>query len=146
MDSCRLEKAYRHFGHDITDEDHVLEAGLGFAVNMAKGDFLGRDAVSRKQDEGLARRLLQFRLQDPEPLLYHNEPILRDGEIVGRITSGNFGHHLGGAIGLGYVACGGETRDQVLASSYEIDVAGVRVRADVSDRAMYDPKSQRVRS
>ena len=146
MDSCRLEKAYRHFGHDITDEDHVLEAGLGFAVNMAKGDFLGRDAVSRKQDEGLARRLLQFRLQDPEPLLYHNEPILRDGEIVGRITSGNFGHHLGGAIGLGYVACGGETRDQVLASSYEIDVAGVRVSADVSDRAMYDPKSQRVRS
>jgi glycine cleavage system T protein len=145
MDSCRIEKAYRHFGHDITDEDHVLEAGLGFAVNMDKSNFLGRDAVSRKQDEGLARRLLQFRLDDPEPLLYHNEPILRDGEIVGHITSGNYGHHLGGAIGLGYVPCAGETLDQLIASAYEIDVAGVRVGARASARPMYDPKSERVK-
>ncbi|MBU2532381.1 MAG: FAD-dependent oxidoreductase, partial [Alphaproteobacteria bacterium] len=146
MDSCRIEKAYRHFGHDITDEDHVLEAGLGFAVSMAKSDFIGRDAVRRKKDEGLKRRLLQFRLKEPEPLLFHNEPVLRDGETVGWITSGNYGHHLGGAVGLGYVPCVGETPGQVLASTYEIDVAGTRFAADVSLRPMYDPESERVRS
>jgi len=145
MDSCRIEKAFRHFGHDITDEDHVLEAGLGFAVSKDKPDFIGRDAVRRKSDQGLERRLLQFRLKEPEPLLYHNEPILRDGEIVGRVTSANYGHHLGGAIGLGYVPCTGETLAQVLASTYEIDVAGTRAAADVSARPMYDPKAERVR-
>ena len=65
MDSCRIEKAYRHFGHDITDEDHVLEAGLGFAVKTGKGDFIGRDAVLRRREAGLTRRLLQFRLATP---------------------------------------------------------------------------------
>ena len=83
LDSCRIEKAFRHFGHDITDEDHVLEAGLGFAVKTGKGDFIGRDAVLRKKEAGLTRRLVQFRLNDPEPLLFHNEAIVRDGKIVG---------------------------------------------------------------
>ncbi|MEM7711887.1 MAG: FAD-dependent oxidoreductase, partial [Pseudomonadota bacterium] len=82
LDSCRIEKGFRHFGHDITDGDHVLEAGLGFAVKTDKGDFTGRDAVLRKREDGLARRLVQFRLDDPDPMLFHNEPVLRDGEIV----------------------------------------------------------------
>jgi 4-methylaminobutanoate oxidase (formaldehyde-forming) len=146
MDSCRLEKGYRHFGHDITDEDHVLEAGLGFAVDLGKADFIGRDGVCRKQDNGLSRRLVQFRLADPEPLLYHNEPILRDGEIVGRLTSGGYGHHLGASVGLGYVPCPGETVEQVLASTYTIDVAGTQVGATASLRPLYDPRSERVRS
>jgi len=79
MDTCRIEKGFRHFGHDITSEDHVMEAGLGFAVKKDKPDFMGRDAVLRKQDEGLNMRLLQFKLKDPEPLLYHAEPIYRRG-------------------------------------------------------------------
>ena len=145
LDSCRIEKAFRHFGHDITDEDHVLEAGLGFAVKADKGDFIGRDAVLRKKDAGLDRRLVQFRLSDPEPLLFHNEAIVRDGKIVGTITSGNYGHHLGGAIGLGYVPSKGESAEQVLASGYEIEIAGVRVKAEASLRPMYDPKAERVR-
>ena len=146
MDSCRIEKAFRHFGHDITSEDHVLEAGLGFAVKTEKPDFIGRDAVLRKREEGLKLRLLQFRLTDPEPLVYHNEPILRDGEIVSYISSGNYGHTLGGAIGMGYVPCEGETADEVLASSYEIEIAGTRVAAEASLRPMYDPKSERVKA
>ncbi|MER8824761.1 FAD-dependent oxidoreductase [Mesorhizobium sp. M0991] len=146
LDSCRIEKAFRHFGHDITDEDNVLEAGLGFAVKTAKGDFLGRDAVLTKKEAGLSRRLVQFRLKDPEPLLFHNEAILRDGKIVGPITSGNYGHHLGGAIGLGYVPCKGESEADVLASSYEIDIAGERFAAEASLKPMYDPKSERVRA
>ncbi|WP_413875207.1 GcvT family protein [Albidovulum sp.] len=145
MDSCRIEKAYRHFGHDITDEDHVLEAGLGFAVKTAKGDFLGRDAVLRKRDTGLARRMMQFRLTDPEPLLFHNEPILRDGRIVSFLTSGNYGHALGGAIGLGYVPCEGETAENLMASRYAIEVAGQIVAAEASLAPMYDPKSERIK-
>ncbi len=146
MDSCRIEKGFRHFGHDITCEDHVLEAGLGFAVSKSKPDFIGRDAVQRKRDEGLQTRMVQFRLTDPEPLLYHNEPILRDGQIVGYLSSGNYGHHLGGAIGMGYVPCAGETAAQVLASSYEIDVAGTRVRAEASLKPLYDPTSARMKA
>ncbi|TDX85055.1 4-methylaminobutanoate oxidase (formaldehyde-forming) [Neorhizobium sp. R1-B] len=145
LDSCRIEKAFRHFGHDITDEDHVLEAGLGFAVKTDKGDFIGRDAVLRKQDSGLDRRLVQFRLTDPDPLLFHNEAVVRDGRIVGTITSGNYGHFLGGAIGLGYVPCRGESAADMLASSYEIEIAGTRVKAEASLAPMYDPKAERVR-
>jgi 4-methylaminobutanoate oxidase (formaldehyde-forming) len=145
MDSCRIEKAYRHFGHDITDEDHVLEAGLGFAVKTDKADFIGRDAVLRKKDEGLCNRMVQFKLDDPDPLLYHNEPIVRDGEIVSYLSSGNYGHALGGAIGMGYVPCEGQSREDVLASSYEIEVAGTRYKASASLTPMYDPKSERIR-
>ena len=140
MDSCRIEKGFRHFGHDITCEDHVLEAGLGFAVKTAKPDFIGRDAVLAKKESGLETRMLQFKLTDPEPLLYHNEPIIRDGEIVGYLSSGAYGHHLGAAMGLGYVPCKGETAADVLGSTYEIDVMGTRVKAEASLKPMYDPK------
>ena len=153
LDSCRIEKAFRHFGHDISNEDHVLEAGLGFAARIGKqsgrfGDFIGRDAVMRKKEEGLNARLMQFKLKDPMPLLYHNEAILRDGEIVGYLTSGNYGHHLGGAIGLGYVPCRdkGEDAASQLASEYMIDVAGQKVMAEASLKPMYDPTAERVKA
>ena len=151
LDSCRIEKAFRHFGHDITDEDHVLEAGLGFAVKVDKpasnlGPFIGRDAVLRKKQAGLDRRLMQFRVLDPEPLLYHNEPILRDGRVVGRITSGNYGHWLKGAIGLGYVSTlDGESAADMVASGYEIEIAGTRYPAEASLKPLYDPAAERVR-
>ncbi len=145
MDTCRIEKGFRHFGHDITPEDHVLEAGLGFAVKTDKADFMGRDAVLRKKETGLSNRLLQFKLTDAEPLLYHNEPVVRDGEIVGYLSSGAYGHHLGAAVGMGYVPCPGETAADVLASTYEIDVMGTRVAAEASLKPFYDPKSERVK-
>ncbi|MBI1621923.1 GcvT family protein [Aquamicrobium zhengzhouense] len=147
LDSCRIEKAFRHFGHDITDEDHVLEAGLGFAVKTDKGDFHGRDAVLRKRDAGLSRRMMQFRLKDKEPLLFHNEPILRDGKIIGQLTSGNYGHALGAAIGLGYVPCvePGESADAMLSSRYQIEIAGEVFDAEASLKPLYDPKAERVR-
>ncbi|MCH2076228.1 MAG: FAD-dependent oxidoreductase [Rhodobacteraceae bacterium] len=145
MDTCRIEKGFRHFGHDITAEDHVLEAGLGFAVKRDKPDFIGRDAVLRKKDEGLANRLLQFKLTDPEPLLYHNEPVVRDGEIVGYLSSGAYGHAVGAAMGLGYVPCEDESAKDVLASTYEIDVMGTRVKAEASLKPFYDPTSERVK-
>lgn len=148
MDTCRMEKGFRHFGHDITSEDHVLEAGLGFAVKTDKPDFIGRDAVLRKRETGLEQRLVQFKLTDPEPLLYHNEPVLRDGEVVGYLSSGGYGHHLGAAIGMGYVPCAqpGEKVADMLASTYEIDVMGTRVKAEAQLKPFYDPTSERVKA
>ena len=145
LDSCRVEKAYRHFGHDITDEDHVLEAGLGFAVKVEKGQFLGREAVLKKREQGLSKVLLQFCLKDPEAMMFHNEPILRDGSIVGYITSANYGHFLEGAVGLGYVPCLHEDLQEVLASKYQIEIAGKQFETRVSARPMYDPKSLKVK-
>ncbi len=145
MDSCRIEKAFRHFGHDITCEDHVLEAGLGFAVRVQKPDFIGRDAVLRKKEAGLEKRLMQFRLSDPGVMVYHNEPLIRDGKIVSHLTSGGYGHHLGAAIGMGYVPCKGESVADVLGARYEVEVAGRRVAAEASLAPIYDPKSERVR-
>ena len=130
----------------MDNTDNPIEAGLGFAVRTAKGDFMGRDAVLKKQDEGLNRRMVQFRLTDPEQLLFHNEALVRDGKIVSIITSGNYGHALGGAIGMGYVPCQGETAENVLSSTYEIEIAGRRVPAEASLKPLYDPKSERVRA
>ena len=146
MDSCRIEKAYRHFGHDITCEDHVLEAGLSFAVDTTKPDFIGKKAVIEKKECGLEKRLVQFQLTDPEPLLYHNEPIMRDGEIVGYISSGNYGHKLGGAIGMGYVPCKNESPEELLSSKFEIDVAGTICAAKASLKPLYDPLSKRTKA
>ncbi len=145
MDTCRMEKGFRHFGHDITSEDHVLEAGLGFAVKADKPNFIGRDAVLAKRETGLEQRLVQFKLTDAEPLLYHNEPILRNGENVGYLSSGGYGHHVGAAIGMGYVPCKGESVAELLASSFEIDVMGTRVKAEAQLKPFYDPKSERVK-
>ncbi len=151
LDSCRMEKAFRHFGHDITDEDHVLEAGLGFAVKVGKpegrfGPFIGREAVIERKEKGLNQRLLQFLLKDPDPLLYHGEPILRDGEVCGYLSSGNYGHSLGAAVGLGYVPVrDGEKAADMLASNYEIEVAGERFAATASLKPLYDPTSDRIR-
>ena len=79
---------------------------------------------------------MQFPLKDAEPLLYHNEPILRDGEVVGYLSSGNYGHWLGAAVGMGYVPCEGETPDEILASCFQIEVAGTLVDAEASLRPM----------
>mgnify|MGYP001793504471 FL=1 len=145
MDSCRIEKAFRHFGHDITCEDNVIDAGLGFAVDLNKPDFIGKGAVAERKESGPHNRMVQFLLEEPEPLLFHNEPIVRDGEYVGYLSSGNYGHHLGGAVGLGYVPSKGEKPADVLASTYEIDVMGTKIKATASLKPMYDPRSERVK-
>ena len=141
LDSCRLEKAFRHFGHDISDEDHILEAGLGFCAKMEKGNFIGREAIQKKKEVGLEKILLQFSLEDSNAMLFHNEPIIRDNIIVGYISSGNYGHSLGAAVGLGYVPCNGENIANIVNSKFEIEIAGKRFQAKVSKEPMYDPKS-----
>ncbi len=149
LNSLRMEKGYRHWGHDISDEDTPLQAGLEFAVSWKKPDgFLGRAALLKQKEEGVTRKLVQFALQDANALLYHNEPIWRDGAIVGRISSGMFGHALGKSLGMGYVELGAWAGNDagLLAAQYEIEVAGVKVPATASLAGFYDPQSLRVKA
>jgi len=147
MDSLRVEKAYRSWGHDLGCEDTPLEAGLGFAVRLDKrAPFTGRDALLAQREKPLTRRLLVFVLDDPEPLLYHDEPIWRDGALVGRIASGAYGHTLGRSVGLGWVAHPeGVTEAFVTSGRWEIEIACDRRRARAQQAPPYDPKSLRVR-
>jgi 4-methylaminobutanoate oxidase (formaldehyde-forming) len=149
LNSLRMEKAYRSWGHDISAGDTPLEAGLGFAVAWDKpGGFRGRDALLRQKEAGVGRRLVQFALEDPEPLLLHDEPIYRDGVLVGTIASAAYGHTLGRAVGLGYVTGPepGLPRSWFETGSYEIEVASRRWPARASISPMYDPKSERPRA
>jgi glycine cleavage system T protein len=148
MNSLRMEKGYRHFGHDISDEDTPLEAGLQFAVAWRKrGGFIGLEALEAQRAAGVRRSLVALALERPDRLLYHNEPIWRDGTLVGRITSGMFGHTVGAPLGLGYVSNHGAPLDSgwITAGHYEVEVAAERVAARVSVRPFYDPASERVK-
>jgi 4-methylaminobutanoate oxidase (formaldehyde-forming) len=145
LNSLRMEKGYRHWGHDISDEDTPLQSGLGFAVAWNKpSGFLGKDALLAQKAEGTTRTLVQFALDTPDALLYHNEPICRDGVIVGRISSGMFGHTLGKSLGMGYVEHNTKYAS-MLEGVYEIEVAGVRLKAQPSLIPFYDPQSLRIK-
>ncbi len=148
MDSLRIEKSCRSWGHDIGDEDTAVEAGLTFACAPDKAaPFIGREVLRRQRKTGVAKRLVQFALEDPEPLLYHNEPIYRDGRLVGIIAAANYGHTLGRAVGLGYVKePGGVDAAYVKSGAFEIEVGGTRHAARASLSPMYDPKSERLRN
>jgi len=145
--SLRMEKGYRDYGHDIDNTDSVLEAGLGFAVDLDH-DFIGRAAVeARKADGPLTRRLVQVLVTDPEPMLHHAEPVLRDGKPVGYVRAASYGHTLGGAVGLAMVE-GSEAVDKAWleGAKWEVDVAGRLCPAITSLRPLYDPTMARVRA
>lgn len=148
LNSLRIEKAYRDWGHDIGPLDTPLEAGLAFTCAWQKPEgFIGREALLRQREAGpLKRRLVQFVLEDPEPLLYHNEPIYRDGVLNSYTTSAMYGHTLGAAVAMGYVVEeGGVSDDFILGGRYEIEIGNTRHPARVSLAPLYDPKSSRVR-
>jgi 4-methylaminobutanoate oxidase (formaldehyde-forming) len=148
LNSLRMEKAYRHWGHDIGQEDTPLEAGLQFAIAWNKpGGFVGLEALSGQREGGARRRLVAIALNGADRLLYHNEPIWRNGELVGKISSGMFGHTIAAALGLGYLANGGApvSAEWIAAGQYEVEVAAERVPARVSLRPFYDPASERVK-
>lgn len=149
LDSGRIEKKFLHFGHDVADEDTPLESGCAFVCAWDKPiPFTGRDALLKQKENGAwkRKRLVQFLLQDPGAILYHHEPILRDGQIVGHLTSGNYGHTLGASVGLGYVHHDGGVDQNFLDNAViEIDVGGERVPVKASLTALYDPKGTRMR-
>lgn len=147
LESTRTEAGRRDYGLDMENTDTPLEAGVGFALDFDKpGGFIGRDALLKQREHRpYASRLVQFLLEDPEPLLYGEEPIVMNGEPVGYLRSGAYGHTLGGAMGMGYVEhADGVTLDLIASSTFEIQVAGERYPARASLRPMYDPKNLRV--
>ena len=152
MAACRVEKGYRSWSHDIGDEDTPLEAGLGFTLAWDKpGGFVGREALLKQRAAGvLPKRLVQVMLADDSataPLLYHEEPIVRDGAIVGSVKSGAWGFRLGKSIGMGYVeAPAGVSREWLESGRWEVEVACERHAARVQLQPWYDPKSERIKT
>ncbi len=148
LNSLRIEKAYRDWAHDIGPHDTPLEAGLAFTIAWDKRDgFVGQEALLAQRAAGLPRRrLVQFMLEDPAPLLYHNEPIYRDGELNSYTTSAMYGHTLGAAIALGYVVNpAGVSDEYVLSGRYEIEIGNRRYPARCALKPLYDPGNLRVR-
>ncbi len=152
MAACRIEKGYRHWSHDIGEEDTPLESGLSFTCAWDKpGGFIGREALLAHRSQGTpVKRMVQVKLQDDSataPLLHHEEPIVRDGAIVGSIKSGAWGHRLSKSLGMGYVSfTGGVSRDWLDSGRWEIEVACVRYPAQVQLEPWYDPRNVRIRS
>jgi glycine cleavage system T protein len=146
LDSLRLEKGYKHWGADITPDDTPFEAGLGFCVKMDKPDFIGRAALSKQLQSGLKRKLVVFTIEDPEPLIYHDEPIYRNGVLLSENTHGSYSHLLGRAIGMCYLKNpAGITNEWIMSGTYEINVEGNMFPLKIHLQAPYDPKSERVR-
>ena len=148
LSSLRLEKAYRDFGVDVDNTDNPIEAGLGFAVKLGKPDgFIGREALAELKASGVPRRrMLQFLLKDPEPLMHGNETIYLDGRAVGYIQVGAYGHALGGAVGIGFTLHDAPlTAEVVDQGTWEIDIAGAMIPAKASLKPLLDPNMERVR-
>ena len=152
LDCCRIEKAYRHFGHDISSEDHVLEAGLGFAVKPDKragrfGDFIGRKAVLMKKEKGLTRRLLQFKLGSTRAaaLSQRADPARRQDRRPHHAPATTATTSAPRSASATCRSSPGESIEALLASRFEIEIAGERVPATASLEPLYDPRSERMR-
>jgi glycine cleavage system aminomethyltransferase T/glycine/D-amino acid oxidase-like deaminating enzyme len=152
MNNCRTEKAYRHWGHDMSDEETPLEAGLGFAIAWdKKGGFTGRDALLKQRAlPVLPKRMVCIALEDANvdaPMMYHEEPIYRNGVIVGSTTSGAWGHRVNLSLGMGYVTnSGGVTKDWIESGGWEVELAWKRYGAKVQLQSFYDPKGERIKA
>jgi len=148
MAACRIEKGYRHWGHDIGVEDTPLHAGLGFTCAWDKpGGFRGRDALLRQRDAGVPhRRLVQMRLEDPQAVLHHDEPILSEGRVIGLVTSAAYGHRVEASLAMGYVWLDEPVTAQRLAGLQAVvEVAGRPVGVQLQLAPFYDPSSLRVK-
>ncbi|MEC7810089.1 MAG: FAD-dependent oxidoreductase [Actinomycetota bacterium] len=147
MNSLRLESGYRHWGHDITAADNPLEAGLGFAVAWDKPcGFIGRDALIAQRDEERVKRLIQFRIEDQEILSYHDDPIFRDGELVGTTTGGMWSYTEDKCLTMGYVNNkDGVTKSWIESGNWEIEIATRRLDVTPSIKSFYDPNKEKIR-
>jgi 4-methylaminobutanoate oxidase (formaldehyde-forming) len=150
INSLRLEKGYRAWGAELTPDRNPVEAGLQFACKL-KGevDFLGRTAVERARAEGVTRRLVSFVLDDPDPMMWGGELVLRDGDPVGQITSAAWAESLGACAALGYVgAADGSpvTADHLRAGNYSVNVGGETVAATMHMRSPFDPEGARIKA
>jgi 4-methylaminobutanoate oxidase (formaldehyde-forming) len=142
IDSLRLEKGYRYWSSDITPDDTPYEAGLGFAVRLGKGDFLGRDALVRQKAEGIRRKLACLTVSEPAWVALGGEPVRMDGRVVGRVTSGGFGFTVGLSIAYAYLPA--EAADP--GTAVEIEFFGEWVPGLVAAEPLWDPRGDRIRA
>ena len=149
IEGLRIEKAYRAWGRELTPDDTPWQAGLGWAVKLDKpGGFIGQKALLDAKGRPLTRRLVSVVLDDAGPLLWGGEAILRDGRPVGDLTSAAYGHTVGAAVGLGYVTReDGQAVDAAWlgAAKFEVDLAGTRLSARLSLKALYDSSGERIK-
>jgi 4-methylaminobutanoate oxidase (formaldehyde-forming) len=140
IDSLRLEKGYRVWGADITPEETPFEAGLGFAVKLDKGDFLGRDALLAAGEP--ERRLACLVLADPRAVALGSEPVLSQGQSLGRVTSGGYGYTVERSIAYAYLP----SELAAPGTQVEVEIFGERVAAEVASEPLYDPDGSRIRA
>ena len=149
LGSLRMEKGYRDYGHDIDNTDSVLEAGLGFAVDLKKPDgFIGKDAVVAKKGLGpMTRRIAQILVKDPKPMMFHAEVVRRNGKPAGYVRAASYGFSLGGAVGLMMIEGGGEVVDQAFLDkgTWEVEIAGKLFPAVASLKPLYDPENKKIK-
>ncbi|HVE18933.1 MAG TPA: aminomethyltransferase family protein, partial [Ilumatobacteraceae bacterium] len=140
IDTLRMEKGYLYWSTDITPDTSPWEAGLGWRVNMKKGDFCGRDALEAQRAAGVTRKLCTFTL---EQMAYpvSGEAIIADETVVGFTTSANFGHTVGKPIACGYLPI--ELTDR---TDFVIEVYGEPIPSVRHDGALYDPQNVRLKS
>ena len=152
MNNCRVEKGYRHWGHDMSDEETPLEAGLGFTIAWDKaGGFIGREALMKQKALAVQpKRMVCLALEDDSataPMIYHEEPIYRDGVVVGSTTSGAWGHRVNKSLGLGYVSNKeGVTKEWIDSGTWEVELAWKKYKAKVQFQSFYDPKNERIKA
>eukprot|EP00041_Stephanoeca_diplocostata_P030363 m.917961 g.917961 ORF g.917961 m.917961 type:complete len:877 (+) comp23739_c0_seq7:230-2860(+) len=147
LSSLRLEKAYRDYGHDMDNLDALVHVGLSFTCDFEKpGGFIGQDATQTLKSQGLpTRRLLQILVQDPEPLLFHGEVVVRNGRAVGDVRAASYGHTLGGAVGLAMIADECKiNKNYIDDAEWHVDIGGTQYPIAVSARPMYDPTNERM--
>ncbi len=148
IESCRLEKGYRAWGSDIGPDHTPVEAGLGWAVKMKSGrNFKGRAAIEAQKAKGVRKMLACFTVDDPGVVLLGRETIYRNGERVGWLSSGGYGHTIEKSIGYGYVRNpDGVDREFVMSGSYELDVALTRMPCQVHMEPLYDPSMNKIKA
>ena len=140
IDSLRLEKGYRVWGSDITPDETPYEAGLGFAVKLDKGDFLGREALLERSVP--ERRLVCLVLDDARSVALGSEPVRIDGEIAGRVTSGGYGYSVERSIAYAYVPAAAAAAGRRV----EVEIFGEWVGGEVADEPLFDPAGERIRA
>ncbi len=142
FDSLRLEKGYRLWGNDIHTEYNPYEAGIGFAVRMRKGDFLGRDELRKIRAAGLTRRLCCMTLDDPAVVVMGKEPIVDGDRVLAYVTSANYGHSIGRGIVYGYLPMS-YTK---VGTSVDVLYFGERLQATVAKEPLYDPSGEKMKA
>jgi dimethylglycine dehydrogenase len=142
VDALRIEKSYRMWGQDLTREYTAFEAGLDRFVRLEKGEFTGREALGRQQAQGVPQRFVTLGVEadDADPL--GNEPLYLEGRMIGRATSGAYGHCVGRSLALGYV----RPEAAEVGTAIEIEILGERRPATVIPASPWDPDNRRLRA